>query len=46
MWIEGDSENSDKQGIHSIQLISEERYQKHDYVIHSQDDEPGVYVYN
>ena len=46
MWVEGDSDNSDKQGIHSIQLISEERYNKHDYVIHSQDDEPGIFVYD
>ena len=45
MWIEGDSENPDKQGIHSIQLISEEAYNNHDYTIHSQDDRPGVYVY-
>ena len=45
MWIEGDSENPDKQGIHSIQLISEDAYNKHDYTIHSQDDRPGVYVY-
>lgn len=45
MWIEGDSENPDKQGIHSIQLISEESYNNHDYTIHSQDDRPGVYVY-
>ena len=45
MWVEGDSDDSDKQGIHSIQLISEERYNKHDYVIHSQDDEPGIFVY-
>ena len=45
MWIEGDSENPDKQGIHSIQLISEEAYDNHDYTIHSQDDRPGVYVY-
>ena len=34
-----------KQGIHSIQLISEDAYNKHDYTIHSQDDRPGVYVY-
>ena len=45
MWIEGDSENPDKQGIHSIQLISEDAYNKHDYTIHSQKDRPGVYVY-
>ena len=36
---------SRKQGIHSIQLISEDAYNKHDYTIHSQDDRPGVYVY-
>ncbi len=45
MWIEGDSENPDKQGVHSIQLISEEAYNKHDYTIHSRADRPGVYVY-
>ena len=45
MWIEGDSENPEKQGIHSIQLISEDAYYSHDYTIHSQDDRPGVYVY-
>ena len=34
MWIEGDSDNPDKQGIHSIQLISEDAYNKHDYTDH------------
>ena len=33
------------QGVHSIQLISEDAYNNHDYTIHSQDDRPGVYVY-
>jgi len=45
MWIEGDSEHPEKQGLHSIQLISEARYNSHDYTIHSQNDRPGVYVY-
>ena len=45
MWIEGDSENPKKQGVHSLQLISEEMYSKHKYTIHSKDDEPGAYVY-
>ena len=45
MWIEGDSDDPGRQGIHSIQLISEEAYNDHKYTIHSQDDRPGVYVY-
>ena len=50
-WLIGNNyckenyEKADKQGIHSIQLISEEAYNNHDYTIHSQDDRPGVYVY-
>ncbi len=46
MWIEGDSDKPEKQGIHSIQLISEEKYNSNDYTIHSQDDEPGIFVYD
>ena len=45
IWIEGDSENPERQGIHSIQLISMKAYEDNDYTIHREDDRPGVYVY-
>ena len=45
IWIEGDSEKPEKQGIHSIQLISKEMYDKHNFDIHSENEDPGVYVY-
>ena len=45
IWIEGNSENSEKQGVHSIQLISKEMYDKHKFDLHSENEDPGVYVY-
>lgn len=45
IWIEGDSEKPEKQGVHSIQLISKEMYDKHKFDIHSENEKPGVYVY-
>lgn len=45
VWIEGYSENPDMQGLHSIQLISKEMYDKHKFRVHSRDDKPGVYAY-
>lgn len=45
IWIECDSEDPDRQGIHSIQLISEDCYDRGDFTIHSVNDRPGVYVY-
>ena len=45
IWIEGNSEEPVKQGLHSIQLISEEAYDNHNFTVHNRDAEPGVYVY-
>jgi len=45
MWIEGNTDDPNMQGMHSIQLISEEMYDKHKFEVHSWDDKPGVYVY-
>ena len=45
IWIEGYSEKPEMQGLHSIQLISKEYYDKHKFQVHSWDDKPGVYVY-
>lgn len=45
VWIEGDSEHPEKQGIHSIQLISKEMYDRDKFDIHSKDDKPGCYYY-
>jgi hypothetical protein len=44
-WIEGNTEDPGMQGMHSIQLITQEMYSKHKYTLHSWEDEPGVYVY-
>lgn len=46
VWIKSDPEHPDKQGIHSIQLISEEAREKDKYEIHSLNDKPGVYIYD
>lgn len=45
VWIEGCSDDPDMQGLHSIQLVSEESYWEESFTIHSWDDRPGVYVY-
>lgn len=45
VWVEGDSEHPEKQGIHSIQLISKEMYDRDKFDIHSKDDKPGCYCY-
>ena len=45
VWIEGYTEKPEMQGLHSIQLISKEYYDKHKFTVHSWDDKPGVYVY-
>ena len=46
VWVKSDPEHPEKQGIHSIQLISEEAREKGKYEIHSIDDKPGVYIYD
>ena len=45
VWIEGCSDDPDMQGLHSIQLVSEESYWEESFTVHSWDDRPGVYVY-
>ena len=45
VWIEGYSDDPDMQGLHSIQLVSEESYWADTFTVHSWDDRPGVYMY-
>ena len=44
VWIEGCSDDPDMQGLHSIQLVSEESYWADTFTVHSWDDRPGVYM--
>ena len=44
-WIGGYTDDPSMQGMHSIQLISQEMYDKHKYRVHSWEDRPGVYLY-
>ncbi|MBR6402050.1 MAG: DUF5104 domain-containing protein [Eubacterium sp.] len=45
VWIKSDPEHPERQGIHSIQLIDQKSKETDKYRIHSENDEPGVYVY-
>ena len=45
VWIEGYTDDPDMQGLHSIQLVSEESYWEQSFDVHGWDDRPGVYVY-
>ena len=45
IWIERDSTDPGRQGMHSIQLISMRAYTENRFTVHSSDDTPGVYVY-
>lgn len=45
VWIEGYSDDPDMQGLHSIQIVSEESYWADTFTVHSWDDRPGVYMY-
>ena len=44
-WIEGYTDDRSMQGLHSIQIISQEAYDNHHFDIHVWGDRPGVYVY-
>ncbi|MBR3057564.1 MAG: DUF5104 domain-containing protein [Clostridiales bacterium] len=46
VWIEGCSDKPNMQGLHSLQLVSEDSYWADTFTVHSWDDRPGVYVYN
>ena len=45
VWIEGYSDNPNMQGLHSIQLVSEDAYWADKFEVHVLEDRPGVYVY-
>ena len=45
VWIKTDPEHPEKQGIHSIHLIDQESKETDNYDIHSENEDPGAYVY-